>query len=118
MPAKTDMMDAVVYLEPGVLELTKVPVPDIGPEDILVRIRVALTCGTDVKTYRRGHPKIPPPTRFGHEFAGDVVAVGADVVGFEPGMRVVAGNSAPCNICFYCKHGQQHGCNKPQEAAG
>jgi len=104
-------MRAVVYLKPGVLELRDIPVPDIGPNDILVRVRVALTCGTDVKTYRRGHPKIPPPTRFGHEFAGDVVAVGAKVQEFEPGMRVVAGNSAPCNTCFYCKHGQQNLCD-------
>ncbi|MBC8449790.1 MAG: zinc-binding dehydrogenase [Chloroflexi bacterium] len=104
-------MRGVVYLEPGVLELRQVPVPAIGPDDILVRVRVALTCGTDVKTYRRGHPKIPPPTLFGHEFAGDVLAVGAAVREFEPGMRVVAGNSAPCNLCFYCKHGQQNLCD-------
>ncbi len=104
-------MDAVTYLEPGVLEFCDVPIPDVGPGDILVRVRVALTCGTDVKTYRRGHPKIPPPTLFGHEFAGDVVAVGAEVKGFEPGMRVVAGNSAPCNTCFYCKHSQHNLCD-------
>jgi len=107
----TETMRAVVYLEPGVLELRQVPIPSIGPDDILVRVRVALTCGTDVKTYRRGHPKILPPTLFGHEFAGDVVAVGQEVQGFEPGMRVVAGNSAPCNLCFYCKHGQQNLCD-------
>ncbi len=108
---KTDTMRAVVYLEPCVLELRDVPIPSLEPDGILVRVRVALTCGTDVKTYRRGHPKVPPPTRFGHEFAGDVVGVGAEVQGFEPGMRVVAGNSAPCNTCFYCKHGQQNLCD-------
>ncbi len=108
---KPDEMQAVAYLEPGVLELRTVPVPDVGAEDILVRVRVALTCGTDVKTYRRGHPKIPPPTLFGHEFSGDVVAVGQDVTFFEPGMRVVAGNSAPCNECYYCKHGQHNLCD-------
>jgi L-iditol 2-dehydrogenase len=108
---ETHTMRAVVYLGPGVLELRAVPVPEVGPDDILVRVRVALTCGTDVKTYRRGHPKIPPPTLFGHEFAGDVVAVGAEVQGFEPGIRVVAGNSAPCNTCFYCKHGQHNLCD-------
>jgi len=108
---EAESMRAVAYLEPGVLELRHVPVPGVGPGDILVRVRVALTCGTDVKTYRRGHPKVPPPTLFGHEFAGDIVAVGSDVQGFEPGMRVVAGNTAPCNTCFYCKHGQQNLCD-------
>jgi len=107
----TSTMRAAVYLKPGMLELRDVPIPEIGPDDILVRVRVALTCGTDVKTYHRGHPKIPPPTLFGHEFAGDVVAVGENVREFEPGMRVVAGNSAPCNTCFYCKHGQQNLCD-------
>ncbi len=106
-----DEMQAVAYLEPGVLEQRTVPVPDVGSGDILVRVRAALTCGTDVKTYRRGHPKIPPPTLFGHEFSGDAVAVGDAVTGFEPGMRVVAGNSAPCNECYYCKHGQQNLCD-------
>jgi L-iditol 2-dehydrogenase len=111
-------MKGVVYLEPGVLELRDVPVPVPGPEDILVRVRAALTCGTDVKTYRRGHPKIPPPTLFGHEFAGDIVAVGDAVSIFEPGMRVVAGNSAPCNTCFYCKQGQQNLCDELQVNLG
>jgi len=104
-------MRAVVYLEPGVIELREVAVPEIEPGDLLVRVRAALTCGTDVKTYRRGHPKIPPPTLFGHEFAGDVVAVGEMVQRFAPGMRIVAGNSAPCNECFYCKHGQHNLCD-------
>jgi L-iditol 2-dehydrogenase len=103
-------MRAVVYLEPGKIELRKVPIPTIGPGDLLVRVRAALTCGTDVKTYRRGHPKIPPPTLFGHEFAGDVIAAGETVQLFSPGMRIVAGNSAPCNMCFYCKHGQHNLC--------
>jgi L-iditol 2-dehydrogenase len=107
----SDEMQAVAYLEPGVLEQRTVPVPPVGPADVLVRVRVALTCGTDVKTYRRGHPKIPPPTLFGHEFSGDVVAVGDAVTDFEPGMRVVAGNSAPCNECYYCKQGQQNLCD-------
>lgn len=107
-----EKMQAVAYLEPGVLEQREVPVPEVAPEDILVRVGAALTCGTDVKTYRRGHPKIPPPTLFGHEFAGDVAAVGEAVTDFEPGMRVVAGNSAPCNECFYCKHGQHNLCDE------
>jgi L-iditol 2-dehydrogenase len=70
-----------------------------------------LTCGTDVKTYLRGHPKYDPPTLFGHEFAGDVVAVGGAVETFAVGMRVTAGNTAPCNACYYCKRGQPNLCD-------
>ncbi|MCP4166961.1 MAG: zinc-binding dehydrogenase [Chloroflexi bacterium] len=109
MPAAS--MRAVVYLEPGVIALRQVPIPNIESGDLLVRVRTALTCGTDVKTYKRGHPKYDPPTMFGHEFAGDIVAVGEAVTEFEPGMRVVAGNTAPCNACYYCKRGQHNLCD-------
>jgi L-iditol 2-dehydrogenase len=89
-----------------------VSVPEIGKSDVLVRVRAALTCGTDVKVFRRGyHAKmITPPALFGHELAGDVVAVGEHVEGFHPGQRVVAANSAPCLNCFYCKKGLENLC--------
>lgn len=104
------LMWATTYMGPQHLSFRQVPIPELGSEDMLVRVRVALTCGTDVKTYRRGHPKYTPPTLFGHEFAGDVVAVGSRVQGFTPGMRVVSGNTAPCNECYYCKRGQHNLC--------
>ncbi|NIM95348.1 MAG: zinc-binding dehydrogenase [Anaerolineales bacterium] len=104
------LMDAIVYLAPQKLEFQRLEVPMIKEGDILVRVGHALTCGTDVKTYRRGHPKIPPPILFGHEFAGEIVSVGSFVENFEPGMRVVAANSAPCNTCYYCKQGQHNLC--------
>jgi len=104
-------MWATVFMAPGELSFRQMPVPEVGTEDILVKIKTALTCGTDVKTYKRGHPKYDPPTLFGHEFAGDVVAVGQDVNGFEVGMRVVAGNTAPCNECYFCKRGQPNLCD-------
>jgi L-iditol 2-dehydrogenase len=87
-------------------------VPEIGPGDILVRVRAALTCGTDVKVFRRGYHArmIVPPAVFGHEFAGDVLAVGDSVTRFHPGQRVVAANSAPCLQCFYCRRGKVNLC--------
>jgi L-iditol 2-dehydrogenase len=103
-------MQATVYMGPGELDYRAMPVPALGKGEILVRISKALTCGTDVKTYRRGHPKYVPPTLFGHEFAGEVLEVGEGVERFKPGMRVVAANSAPCNSCYYCKRGQHNLC--------
>ena len=90
------MLAAVLYGKEHV-QVERVPVPTIGPEDILVRVRTALTCGTDVKVFRRGYHArmISPPALFGHEMAGDVVLVGDKVKGFEIGQRVVAANSAP-----------------------
>ncbi len=108
--AKATSMQATVYMGPGELEYRSMPLPAVGTGELLVRIRKALTCGTDVKTYKRGHPKYTPPTLFGHEFAGEVVEVGQGVERFKPGMRVVAANSAPCNACYYCKRGQHNLC--------
>jgi len=107
------MMNAVMYLEPGKLEYCKVPMPKIGVNDLLVKVQAALTCGTDLKTYKRGHPVIKPPTVFGHEYAGDVVEVGTNVKNFHPGMRVMAHNSAPCGKCYWCKHHQESMCLNP-----
>ena len=106
----SDTMRGMMYIAPGQLELRQVPVPQVGPDDVLVKIRAATTCGTDVKTYKRGYPKLTPPNLFGHELAGDVAAVGANVKNFSVGQRVVPHNSAPCGTCFYCKHDQQNMC--------
>jgi L-iditol 2-dehydrogenase len=106
-----DKMRVMMFLGPGKLELRQVPVPQPRPDEILLRVRAATTCGTDLKTYLRGHPKVRPPTPFGHECAGDVVAVGSKVKQFKPGMRVVRHNTAPCMSCFYCKQGQHNLCD-------
>jgi len=105
------MLAAVLYGKEQV-RMEQVPVPAIGPGDILVRVRAALTCGTDVKVFRRGYHArmLVPPALFGHEFAGDVLAVGESVTRFQPGQRVVAANSAPCLECFYCKRGKPNLC--------
>jgi len=102
---------AAVYLGPGQLSYREVDLPAIGRGELLVRVRAALTCGTDVKTYRRGHHLMKPPMLFGHEFSGDVCEVGDGVTGFAEGTRVVAANSAPCNRCFFCSRGKQNLCD-------
>jgi L-iditol 2-dehydrogenase len=83
---------------PGDLRVEDVPKPEPGPGDVLVQVEVALTDGTDVKTFRRGHPlllrEVPAP--FGHEFCGIV-----------DGRRVVAANSAPCGACDGCRRREQ-----------
>lgn len=105
------MIAAVLYGKEH-LQIEPVAVPSIERSDVLVRVRAALTCGTDVKVFRRGYHArmIVPPALFGHELAGDIVAVGEDVKGFQPGQRVVAANSAPCLECFYCKRGNENLC--------
>jgi L-iditol 2-dehydrogenase len=108
MPDPT--MRAAVYLGPQQLEIRHAPIPRPGKDEILVNVKAATTCGTDVKTYRRGHPKFPPPFVFGHEFGGDIVEVGAGIKNFRPGMRVTANVFAECGACFYCRHDQGNLC--------
>jgi L-iditol 2-dehydrogenase len=94
------------------LRVEPVAVPEPGPTDLLVKVQVALTCGTDLKVFRRGHHArmIQPPAVLGHELAGDIVALGSKVRGFEVGQRVVAANSAPCFDCFFCRRNRENLC--------
>jgi len=94
----TQHMTAAVLYGKERLQIETVDVPKIGAGDVLVRVRAALTCGTDVKVFRRGYHTrmIVPPALFGHELAGDIVALGENVQGFQIGQRVMAANSAPC----------------------
>jgi L-iditol 2-dehydrogenase len=94
---------ALRWYAPGDVRVDDVPEPQPGPGDVLVQIEVALTDGTDLKAYRRGHPLLldDPPARFGHEFCGIDVATGR---------RVVAANSAPCGECRACARGDESLC--------
>ncbi|MDP2702826.1 MAG: alcohol dehydrogenase catalytic domain-containing protein [Candidatus Rokubacteria bacterium] len=105
-------MKAQVFYGPGDLRFEEMPVPEPGPGEIVMRIEAALTCGTDVKVLRRGHPVMIPhvPTVFGHEFAGAVARAGRGVTDFREGDRVVAANSAPCGACRCCRAGRQNLC--------
>ncbi len=111
MKVKEQMQAAVLYGKEE-LRVEQVAVPEIGPRDVLVKVRTALTCGTDLKVFRRGHHArmITPPALFGHELAGDIVAVGDEVANFRPGQRIVSANSAPCGDCYYCRRGRENLC--------
>lgn len=95
------------------IRIEHVPVPEAGPGELIVRVGAALTCGTDLKVFRRGYHArmIVPPALFGHELAGTVVEAGEGVTGFAPGDRVVALNSAPCGNCYFCKRDQENLCD-------
>ncbi len=104
------MMRCAVLVEPKRIELREVPIPDAPPGGIVVRVHAALTDGTDLKAYRRGHPHMPMPTRFGHEFCGNVAAAGAGVDKFTAGDGVMCVHSAPCGRCFWCERDQEELC--------
>jgi L-iditol 2-dehydrogenase len=99
---------ALILHGPNDLRLDLVPDPVPAPGEVVLRVERALTCATDSKMLRNGaHPALPPvPAPFGHEVAGVVDEVGAGVVRFSVGDRLVAANSAPCDHCFFCLRGR------------
>jgi L-iditol 2-dehydrogenase len=103
-------MRAGYLVEPGRVEIREADVPEAQPGGVVVRVRVALTDGTDLKAFRRGHPLMPMPTRFGHEFSGDVAAVGEGVTAFAVGDPIMMVQSAPDGTCFWCARGQEELC--------
>jgi L-iditol 2-dehydrogenase len=105
-------MRGAMLLGPEQLEVREVPVPRPGPGELLMRIRAATTCGTDVKVFLRGgHPRmLSVPTLFGHEMAGTVVALGSGVDAFREGDGVVVTNSASCGECAACRSARENLC--------
>jgi L-iditol 2-dehydrogenase len=94
------------------LRIQETEIPRIGDGEVLVKVKAATTCGTDLKIYQRGYVEkiIKLPTIFGHEWAGEVVDVGTKLEWPQKGMRVRAGNSAPCLHCTMCQKGKYNLC--------
>ncbi|MFV0430233.1 MAG: zinc-binding dehydrogenase [Arachnia sp.] len=103
-------MKSVIYDAIKTVHVQDVPIPEPGPGEVVIRNKVALTCGTDVKMYMRGY-RFNPPHPMGHEAAGVIVSVGEGVTRWREGDRVVAHNTAPCSMCYWCKRGQQSLCS-------
>src|SRR6202047_2322787 len=99
-------MTAAVLYGSEDLKIENVDIPVLAPDEALVRVKVALTCGTDLKVWKRGYHArmITPPALFGHGLARVVESLGSDVNGgLKVGARVVPANSAPCNVCLFCR---------------
>lgn len=107
-------MKAMMFYQPGDIRYESVPTPTPDAGEMVIRIRRALTCGTDLKAFRRGHPVLLKrfPSPFGHECTGEVVALGEGVDQFALGERVVVANSAPCGECLFCEHDQPNLCQQ------
>ena len=107
-------MKAIQFYSPLNIKYEDVEIKDPGEGEVQVKIKAALTCGTDVKTYKMGHPVLIKkiPSGFGHEFSGIITKTGKNVAGFKEGDRVVAANSAPCGKCFFCRRKEYNLCEK------
>lgn len=106
-------MTAAVLYGSEDLKIEKIDIPALAPDEALVRVKVALTCGTDFKVWKRGYHArmITPPAVFGHELAGIVDQLGSDVPGdLAVGSRVMPANSAPCGVCYFCRKERSNLC--------
>lgn len=101
-------MKVLKYYGPKQVQIEELPMPSIGPGEVLVSTRVCGVCGTDVKTYLRGHPKFPPGIVLGHEVAGVVIASKNNE--FKVDDRVVVAPYAPCLSCQSCERGRFNLC--------
>ena len=102
-------MKAIVFREPGRFVIEERPEPEVGPQDILVKVDACGVCGTDLHIFKGEHfvefPVIP-----GHEYAGEVVDAGSEVVHLAPGDRVAVDPNITCGVCRFCRRGQIHFC--------
>jgi len=101
---------AFVQTAIGLFEAVDLPAPRAGPGEVVLRMRAAVTCGTDLKLLARGHARIPLPVTMGHEVCGEIAEVGEGVRGFRTGDRVVPGISGPCGTCEDCRGGRANLC--------
>ncbi|HMM27285.1 MAG: L-threonine 3-dehydrogenase [Chloroflexota bacterium] len=113
-----DRMKAVIKPGPGPgLEMVELPVPEIKPGEVLVRVRAASICGTDLHIYRWdewAQGRIKPPLIVGHEVTGEVAARAPDVTSVAVGDPVSLESHVVCNECFYCRTGREHICERTQ----
>jgi L-iditol 2-dehydrogenase len=103
-------MRVLRFHAPGDVRLEDAPEPAPGPREVKIRVRACSTCGTDVKISRFGHHHIDPPRVMGHEIAGEVVEVGAEVSGWAAGDRVQVIAAIPCGVCDFCIRGHMNIC--------
>ncbi len=103
-------MKAVVYHGPRDIRVETVPVPACGDDEIRITIDACAVCGTDLKSYLHGNPKVKPPMVMGHEFTGIVDTVGTQAGGFSKGDRIVMATSVSCGSCVYCRRGWTNLC--------
>jgi len=108
---------ALVFLEPGRMELQEVPKPECPDRGMVVKVEACGVCGSDLRTFRNGHPRVRPPWVIGHEVAGVVVEVGKEVRKFSVGDRVAVAPPVYCGVCWYCRRGIYYLCVNQRELA-
>ena len=106
-----ETMKAIVYYGVENIKIEQIPVPQCRENELRVKIDACSVCGTDLKAYKSGNPRIKAPIVMGHEFTGIIDVVGKNVKGFKVGERIVMATSVSCGNCYYCKKGNNNLCS-------
>jgi L-iditol 2-dehydrogenase len=103
-------MKAAVYLDKDRMEIRETPMPKVDADSVLVKVMACAVCGSDIRIFHHGNSRVKPPQILGHEAAGEVVEVGANVTKFKKGDRVAIGADVPCGECAFCEAGFGNNC--------
>jgi L-iditol 2-dehydrogenase len=105
-------MKAVIYYGQGDVRYAETALPECGPKELRVKVTACAVCGSDLKTFNNGNPRMKPPITMGHEFTGSVETIGREVCGFSIGDHIVMATSISCGECYYCRRGWTNLCVK------
>lgn len=105
----TKKMKAIILYGKGDIRFDEIDLPQIDDDQMLIKVKCAAICGTDIRMYKNGHSKLP--IVLGHEVSGEIVKTGRKVKGYSEGMRVAVAPNMGCGICEYCISGQTHLCS-------
>ena len=92
------------------VRVDEIPIPTINREEILIRVEACAVCGSDLKAFKLGNPRLNPPIVMGHEFTGVIAETGKNTIGFNEGERIVMSTSISCGKCLYCRKGWTNLC--------
>ena len=106
----TNTPQQIVYQGPNDLQVIPQEKPSIESGQVLVEVEAVAICGSDLKTWKNGNPRVQPPHTMGHEFCGRIVEVASDVTNWRPDQRITMATSIGCGQCYYCRHQQSNLC--------
>jgi L-iditol 2-dehydrogenase len=115
MASQSETGKSVVYYAPGDVRIEDMkPIDSTGDGEVTIRVEACAICGTDIKSYLKGNPRIKPPMIMGHEFCGEIIEVGENVEGYKAGQRVTMATTIGCGDCIYCNQGRTNLCRNAE----
>lgn len=103
-------MKAAVLEKLEHISIREVAMPEPGPGEILLKVKACAVCGSDIRIFHSGNPRVKPPAVIGHEISGEIVETGEGVKNFKKGDKIAVGADVPCGECFWCQNGMGNNC--------